>query len=179
MQSQATRSHSTLAVSGHRVLPRFLRPVSMPFKPTATASVPPTPAAGNNNSRQPSGSQPSIRRQHIAVTPRAASSSSRNDPSAPETTPAAPASVLSYPPEFIRARLVTFIGIVFGYSCFYLTRNSLTYTAPALVADASLGIGMTEIGTMTSIFPIAYGTSKFISGVLGSRTSPRLLLGLA
>jgi MFS transporter, OPA family, sugar phosphate sensor protein UhpC len=34
---------------------------------------------------------------------------------------------------------------------------------------------------MTSIFPIAYGTSKFISGVLGSRTSPRALLagGLA
>lgn len=47
-----------------------------------------------------------------------------------------------------------------------------------MVADGTLGIGMTEIGTMTSIFPIAYGTSKFISGVLGSRTSPRLLLGL-
>ncbi len=29
---------------------------------------------------------------------------------------------------------------------------------------------------MTSIFPIAYGMSKFLSGVLGARTSPRLLL---
>lgn len=32
------------------------------------------------------------------------------------------------------------------YSCFYLTRNSLTYTAPAMVADTSLGIGITEVG---------------------------------
>ena len=29
---------------------------------------------------------------------------------------------------------------------------------------------------MTSIFPIAYGCSKFLSGVLGARTSPSLLL---
>ena len=35
--------------------------------------------------------------------------------------------------------------------------RSLTYTAPAMVADPSLAIGMSEIGTMTSIFPIAYG----------------------
>lgn len=33
-----------------------------------------------------------------------------------------------------------------SYSCFYLTRNSLTYTAPAMVADASTGIGITEVG---------------------------------
>lgn len=30
---------------------------------------------------------------------------------------------------------------------------------------------------MTSIFPIAYGFSKFASGVLGARSSPSLLLG--
>ncbi|KDD75525.1 major facilitator superfamily protein [Helicosporidium sp. ATCC 50920] len=50
-----------------------------------------------------------------------------------------------------------------------------------MVADPGVAVGMTEIGTMTSIFPIAYGTSKFVSGVLGSRTSPRMLLagGLA
>jgi hypothetical protein len=29
---------------------------------------------------------------------------------------------------------------------------------------------------MTSIFPIAYGFSKFVSGVLGARSSPQLLL---
>ena len=82
----------------------------------------------------------------------------------------------SYSKAFIITRLITFVGIVLGYSCFYLTRNSLTYTAPAMVADATLGITMRDIGTLTSIFPIMYGFSKFASGVLGSRTSPRLLL---
>ena len=154
-------------------------------------------------------------------------------PSAAAATPPPPASLSelpAYPPEFVRRRLITFVGIVLGYSCFYLTRNSLTYTAPVMVsqpasqraeravppsvthrlgasqqhacaggcasrqravqgaadrgaagrlvgagnapmcncvctaccsrcqvADPSLPIGMTEIGTMTSIFPIAYG----------------------
>ena len=63
-----------------------------------------------------------------------------------------------------------------GYSSYYLTRNSLTYTAPVMVADPSLGMDITMIGAMTSIFPIAYGMSKFISGVLGAKLSPTLLL---
>lgn len=46
------------------------------------------------------------------------------------------------------------------YSCYYLTRNSLTYTAPVMVADPKLGMDITQIGAMTSIFPIAYGMSK-------------------
>jgi OPA family sugar phosphate sensor protein UhpC-like MFS transporter len=50
-----------------------------------------------------------------------------------------------YSGEFIRTRLMSFAGIVLGYSCFYLTRNSLTYTAPAMVADATLGITMTDV----------------------------------
>ena len=54
-----------------------------------------------------------------------------------------------YSKEFITTRLITFVGIVLGYSCFYLTRNSLTYTAPAMVADAALGISMTDIGALT------------------------------
>lgn len=62
------------------------------------------------------------------------------------------------------------------YSCYYLTRNSLTYTAPVMVADASLGLDITAVGAMTSIFPIAYGMSKFVSGVLGARSSPQILL---
>ena len=54
-----------------------------------------------------------------------------------------------YSKAFITTRLITFVGIVLGYSCFYLTRNSLTYTAPAMVADAALGISMTDIGALT------------------------------
>ena len=33
-----------------------------------------------------------------------------------------------------------------------------------------------QVGTLTSLFPIAYGMSKFVSGVLGARSSPRLML---
>ena len=45
----------------------------------------------------------------------------------------------AYPPDFVRRRLITFGGLVLGYSCFYLTRNSLTYTAPAMVSGARQG----------------------------------------
>ena len=41
------------------------------------------------------------------------------------------------------------------YACYYLTRNSLTYTAPVMVADAALKMDITQVGVMTSIFPIA------------------------
>lgn len=81
-----------------------------------------------------------------------------------------------YSGDFIRRRLVVFVGIVLGYSCYYLTRNSLTYTAPVMVADPKLAMDITQIGAMTSIFPIAYGMSKFVSGVLGARFSPSVLL---
>jgi hypothetical protein len=50
-----------------------------------------------------------------------------------------------YPADFLRRRWITFLGIVLGYSCFYLTRNSLTYTAPAMVADKMLGLSMTDV----------------------------------
>lgn len=82
----------------------------------------------------------------------------------------------SYPKDFVFRRLLVFAGIVLGYSMFYLTRLSLTYAAPVMVADPLLGLDITQIGAMTSIFPIAYGMSKFLSGVLGARTSPTLLL---
>ncbi len=39
-----------------------------------------------------------------------------------------------------------------------------------------LGWPLVQIGSLTSLFPIAYGFSKFVSGVLGARTSPTLML---
>ena len=64
-----------------------------------------------------------------------------------------------------------------GYSCYYLTRNSLTFTAPAMVASPSLGLDITSIGVITSIFPLCYGCSKFVSGVVGDVLSPSVMLG--
>ncbi|PRW61349.1 hexose phosphate transport isoform A [Chlorella sorokiniana] len=128
---------------------------------------------------------PQLRRSRATVVPTAYQGEGKDAPAGENAAAAAGGAAAgvkslselpTYPGDFVRRRLITFVGIVLGYSCFYLTRNSLTYTAPVMVADPSLPIGMTEIGTMTSIFPIAYGFSKFVSGVLGSRTSPTMLL---
>ena len=83
-----------------------------------------------------------------------------------------------YSAKFKAVRLLTFAGILFGYAAYYLTRNSLTYTAPVMVATPGLDLDVRSIGIMTSIFPIAYGFSKFVSGVLGSLMSASKLLGL-
>eukprot|EP00982_Pelagococcus_subviridis_P016463 31479-Pelagococcus_subviridis.AAC.25 len=54
---------------------------------------------------------------------------------------------------------------------------SLTFTAPAMVASPSLGLDITSIGVITSIFPLCYGCSKFVSGVVGDTLSPGVMLG--
>lgn len=82
-----------------------------------------------------------------------------------------------YTAEFLRTRLGVFLSILLGYSCYYLTRNSLTFTAPAMVATPSLGLDITSIGVITSIFPLCYGCSKFVSGVVGDMLSPATMLG--
>ncbi|GLI66075.1 hypothetical protein VaNZ11_009794 [Volvox africanus] len=92
------------------------------------------------------------------------------------TTPS-PSSPPPQPAGFLARRLLVFSGLVLGYAAYYLTRNSLTYAAPVMVADPTLGFSLAQVGAMTSIFPIAYGMSKFVSGVLGDHFSPTLLLG--
>ena len=83
----------------------------------------------------------------------------------------------AYTSEFLKVRLGVFLSILLGYSCYYLTRNSLTFTAPAMVATPSLGLDITSIGVITSIFPLCYGCSKFVSGVVGDMLSPAIMLG--
>ena len=68
-----------------------------------------------------------------------------------------------------------------AYSAYYLVRNSIYYTAPAMVAAPDLAIDITSIGVISSVFPLTYGCSKFVSGVVGDVLSPRIMLatGLA
>ncbi|KAG2501306.1 hypothetical protein HYH03_001104 [Edaphochlamys debaryana] len=108
--------------------------------------------------------------------PTPAPSSSAEPPPAPSAAASA-ATPAAQPPGFYARRLLVFSGLVLGYAAYYLTRNSLTYTAPAMVADPALAFSLAQVGTMTSIFPIAYGMSKFVAGILGDRYSPTLLLG--
>jgi len=82
------------------------------------------------------------------------------------------------PPGFLTRRWWAFAGIVVGYTAFYVTRSSLTYAAPLMVADPTSGVTLSTVGALTSVFPVAYGASKFCSGVLGARVSARLMLSV-
>jgi hypothetical protein len=62
-----------------------------------------------------------------------------------------------YSIKFRLRRWLLFSGLVLGYSFYYLCRNSLNYVNPVMVADPSLGLDITKVATLTSIFPIAYG----------------------
>ena len=57
-------------------------------------------------------------------------------------------------------RMLVFVGITVGYMGLYFTRGSLNFCSPLLLADPSLGMSITDIGAMTSAFPLAYGFSK-------------------
>ena len=46
-----------------------------------------------------------------------------------------------------------------------------------MVASPALGLDITSIGVITSIFPLCYGCSKFVSGVVGDVLSPSIMLG--
>lgn len=69
--------------------------------------------------------------------------------------------------KYRKWRIRTFYSIFLGYACFYFTRNSFTYTAPGM--RAALGLSLEQLGVITSVFPLAYGFSKLISGVLADR----------
>lgn len=45
-----------------------------------------------------------------------------------------------------------------------------------MIEDKALGLDLKAIGGLTSVLPIAYGFSKFLSGVVGANTSASILL---
>jgi len=119
---------------------------------------------------------------------RAYFNAARMDEEAPRTEPRTRAEVQlrsttarEWDTSFRRRRLIVFIFTVLGYSAYYLVRNSIYYTAPAMVASPALGLDITAIGVITSVFPLTYGCSKFVSGVVGDVLSPSIMLstGLA
>lgn len=78
------------------------------------------------------------------------------------------------------AKWRTFWACFFGYAVCYFTRQSLSYTAPVLKREMGWQ-GLTELGQLSSLFPLAYGSSRFLGGVLGDLMSPKRVfaLGLA
>ncbi|KAK4530082.1 hypothetical protein CCYA_CCYA03G0939 [Cyanidiococcus yangmingshanensis] len=71
-------------------------------------------------------------------------------------------------------RIRIFYSIFLGYAFFYFTRNSFTYTAPAL--RAALGLSLEQLGIIVSVFPLAYGFSKLLLGIAADRFSSRVFM---
>lgn len=73
-------------------------------------------------------------------------------------------------------RLRIFYSMYFGYAFYYFTRKSFTFAMPSMMAD--LGFTKAQLGFLGSTLAIAYGSSKFLSGILGDRSNPRAFMAL-
>ncbi len=62
-----------------------------------------------------------------------------------------------------------------GYAAFYFTRKA-NFIMPAMLSD--LGLTMSDVGILGTLFYITYGCSKFISGMISDRSNPRYFMGL-
>lgn len=71
-------------------------------------------------------------------------------------------------------RLRIFYGMYIGYVFYYVSRKSLTFAMPTLMAD--LGFSKSDMGILASLMAITYGLSKFLSGVLSDRSNPRYFM---
>ncbi len=71
-------------------------------------------------------------------------------------------------------RIRTLYSMFIGYALYYFTRKSFTMAMPGIIAD--LGYSKAELGILASIFAISYGFSKFFSGILSDKSSPRYFM---
>ena len=82
---------------------------------------------------QPSSLSSRCRRPHTLLLPTLLAASSADLPS---STPSKPRL------SFEAARWVSFAAMFAGYGAFYLTRNSLAFTAPFMLEDKALGLDL-------------------------------------
>jgi len=69
-----------------------------------------------------------------------------------------------------------FIGMYVGYVFYYFTRQSYNSIMPLLMTD--LGFSKGDLGILASILALAYGASKFLSGVMADRSNPRYFMAI-
>lgn len=73
-------------------------------------------------------------------------------------------------------RLRTFYSMYIGYALYYFTRSSFVYAMPAMQIE--LGMSKVQLGMLCSILSLAYGVSKFLSGILGDKSNPRYFMSI-
>mmetsp|Transcript_96922 Transcript_96922/g.269639 ORF Transcript_96922/g.269639 Transcript_96922/m.269639 type:complete len:560 (-) Transcript_96922:119-1798(-) len=78
------------------------------------------------------------------------------------------------PPRFVWTRLRVFLGLLLGYTVFYVNRSSLNYVGPTLVDE--LGLELSQVGLLQTAGQISVGVNKLLFGVLAADISPSGLL---
>lgn len=73
-------------------------------------------------------------------------------------------------------RIRVFYSMFFGYAFYYFTRRSFAFAMPALMQD--LHFDKAELGIISSVWAVAYGLSKFVSGVIGDRSNARYFMSI-
>lgn len=63
-----------------------------------------------------------------------------------------------------------------GYAVFYFTRNSYKSIMPAMLKD--LDWQLSDVGILSTIFYIVYGSSRFLGGIISDKSNPRYFMGV-
>ncbi len=74
--------------------------------------------------------------------------------------------------RYWRVRII--YSMFIGYAFYYFTRKSFTFAMPGLIEDLHFDKG--QLGLLGSILYITYALSKFASGVLSDKSSPRFFM---
>lgn len=75
--------------------------------------------------------------------------------------------------HYWRVRLMA--TMVVGYATFYLTRKSVNFVMPEM--QVQLGLEISDIGLLSTLFYLTYGCSKFLSGVFNDTSNVRWVMG--
>jgi MFS transporter, OPA family, sugar phosphate sensor protein UhpC len=67
-------------------------------------------------------------------------------------------------------------GMYLGYVVYYFTRKNLPIALPSMMNE--LGFSMTDFGWVLTTSSLAYGISKFTSGILSDRSNPRYFMAI-
>jgi OPA family sugar phosphate sensor protein UhpC-like MFS transporter len=71
-------------------------------------------------------------------------------------------------------RIRIMYSMFIGYALYYFTRKSFTFAMPGLIED--LHFDKAQLGLLNSVLFITYGISKFGSGILSDKSSPRVFM---
>lgn len=76
--------------------------------------------------------------------------------------------------EYDYWRWRVFYSMFFGYAFYYLTRKSFVYVMPVIIQD--LGYDKATLGLISTVSAVAYGMSKFFSGILSDHSNARYFM---